>query len=128
MNQKYLSPYLFFILISLSITALFSYFLLSYISKIATYLVAINLTTLCMYGYDKFISSRGKLRVPENVLHLLALLGGSPSALLAQHLFRHKVSKRSFQWVFWSIVVLQGFALWYFYDYVTIYLPFKESV
>ena len=117
-----------FLFYALILTATSFYFIQLYTKTSIAYLLAINLTTIFMYGYDKFLSSRGKLRIPENILHLLALLGASPSALLAQHLFRHKISKRSFQWVFWSIVLVQGFVLWYFHDYVTIYLPFKESV
>ncbi|MNM87212.1 hypothetical protein D3C81_993870 [compost metagenome] len=37
---------------------------------------------------------------------MIALLGGWPGALLAQGLFHHKTSKRSFQRVFWATVVI----------------------
>jgi len=59
------------------------------------------------YGYDTAVSSGTKLRVPENVLHLLAFLGGSPAALLSQAMFRHKTLKPSFRRTFWLIVALQ---------------------
>jgi uncharacterized membrane protein YsdA (DUF1294 family) len=40
-------------------------------------------------------------------LHTLSAIGGSPAALLAMWLFRHKTIKASFRILFWAIVVLQ---------------------
>lgn len=71
------------------------------------YLLAVNAITIAAYAYDKLITGSSLLRVPERILHVLSLLGGSPSALLAQKLFRHKTSKRSFQRAYWSIVGVQ---------------------
>jgi uncharacterized membrane protein YsdA (DUF1294 family) len=71
-------------------------------------LAGINLATVLLYGYDKAVSGGTKLRVPENVLHLLAFLGGSPAALLSRTLFRHKTTKPSFRRTFWLILALQG--------------------
>ena len=50
-------------------------------------------------------------RTPENTLHLVAVFGGWPGALVAQDLFRHKSSKASFQVVFWLTVVVNCGAL-----------------
>ena len=79
-------------------------------------LVGVNVATILLYGYDKAVAGGARLRVPENVLHLLAFLGGSPSALLSQVLFRHKTVKTSFRRTYWLIVVLQlailGAAAW----------------
>lgn len=72
------------------------------------YLLAVNIATTGAYGYDKKISASSRVRVPENVLHVLALVGGSPGAFVAQQLFRHKTRKSSFQLVFWGIVLLQA--------------------
>ncbi len=58
-----------------------------------------------MYGIDKFAAERGRWRTSEASLHLVALLGGWPGALVAQHVFRHKTVKRSFRAVFWLTVV-----------------------
>jgi uncharacterized membrane protein YsdA (DUF1294 family) len=44
-------------------------------------------------------------------LHLIALAGGWPGALLAQKVLRHKSSKQSFQVVFWVTVLLNCAAL-----------------
>lgn len=58
------------------------------------------------YALDKSKAQRGEWRTPENTLHLLALAGGWPGALLAQQLMRHKSSKPSFRAVFWCTVLL----------------------
>jgi uncharacterized membrane protein YsdA (DUF1294 family)/cold shock CspA family protein len=79
---------------------------------ITAYLIAVNIATLIMYGYDKAIAGSGKLRIPEWNLHSLAIIGGSPTALVAQRLFRHKTIKGSFQLIYWSIVLVQGLGLW----------------
>jgi uncharacterized membrane protein YsdA (DUF1294 family) len=47
------------------------------------------------------------MRIPEATLHVAALLGGSPGAVVGQLLFRHKTRKRSFRIVFIAIVLLQ---------------------
>jgi uncharacterized membrane protein YsdA (DUF1294 family) len=70
-------------------------------------LAGINVATMVLYGYDKAVAGGARLRVPENVLHLLAFLGGSPAALLSQVLFRHKTLKPSFRRTWWLIVALQ---------------------
>ncbi len=60
------------------------------------WLLPINVTAIIAYSYDKAISSRRVTRVPENVLLGIALLGGSPAALLTMRLVHHKTAKRSF--------------------------------
>src|SRR5512133_3670614 len=71
-------------------------------------LVSVNAVALLLYGFDKRQAVIGGLRIPEAVLHLVALLGGSPGALLGQELFRHKPRKRAFRLVLAAIFVLQA--------------------
>jgi uncharacterized membrane protein YsdA (DUF1294 family) len=71
------------------------------------YLVGIGIVTFLVYGFDKRQAKGQRTRVPENVLHIMALIGGTPGALLGQKLFHHKTQKQSFRRVFWAIVVLQ---------------------
>jgi uncharacterized membrane protein YsdA (DUF1294 family) len=80
------------------------------------YFLAINFVAGILYLVDKIIAGKNKFtRVPERVLHTLALLGGSPTALISQKLFRHKISKKSFIIIYWLIVLLQsGIILWFF--------------
>jgi len=110
------SPYLIFALVSAFLTFSISVYLYKYqtITPILSYIIAINITIFILYGYDKFIAINGGLRVPEWNLHALALLGGSPTGLIAQKTFRHKTVKGSFQLVYWGIVVLQvGIIYWF---------------
>ena len=71
------------------------------------YLIGINAVTVLLYGYDKRQAIVGGGRVPEVILHAAALGGGSPSALIAQMLFRHKTKKFKFRVVFVGTVLLQ---------------------
>ncbi len=74
-------------------------------------LVAVNITTFALYGYDKLAARRRWWRVPEALLHGWALLGGSPAALIGQQVFRHKTIKQRFRVVFWLVVAVQIAAL-----------------
>ena len=62
------------------------------------------------YWSDKRRAEAGEWRVPESTLQFLGLLGGWPGAFLAQRAFHHKISKVSFQIVFWLIVLLYQYA------------------
>jgi uncharacterized membrane protein YsdA (DUF1294 family) len=77
------------------------------------WLVAVNAVMFAYYAYDKVCAHAGAGRVPEAVLHLLSAVGGSPAALLAMWLLRHKTIKGSFRILFWAIVVLQACVLAY---------------
>jgi len=75
------------------------------------YLVSVSLVTFLCYGFDKHQAKVDRTRIPEAVLHVCALIGGTPGAFLGQMVFRHKTVKRSFRLVLWLIVVVQGLAL-----------------
>ena len=112
-GAKQSSPYLIFGVISFLFVAVVSLYLSQKVHFLLAYLVSINIATFLLYGYDKFISSGNKLRVPELNLQVIALLGGSPLALLAQKFFRHKTIKSSFQLVYWGIILVQvGVLVW----------------
>ncbi len=72
------------------------------------YLVLINGLTFFLYWHDKRSSQmHGARRVPEATLLGLGFLGGTPAALVAQRLLRHKTRKTSFQLKFWAITFVQ---------------------
>jgi uncharacterized membrane protein YsdA (DUF1294 family)/cold shock CspA family protein len=73
--------------------------------------VAASTATFVAYAADKSAAANGNWRTPESTLHMLALFGGWPGALLAQQLLRHKSSKREFRQVFWSTVILNSIGL-----------------
>lgn len=55
---------------------------------------------------DKRFALTLRSRVPEATLHLFEFTGGWPGSFLAQRFFRHKISKRGYQVIFWMIVLL----------------------
>ena len=59
-----------------------------------------------MYWSDKSAARKGRWRTQERSLLLCGLIGGWPGALIAQHLFRHKSSKTTFQISFWGTVAI----------------------
>ena len=67
-------------------------------------LLAMSIVTILVYWWDKRRAQAGGRRVPENVLHLLAVGGGWPGAWWVQRRLRHKTRKVSFQAVFWVLV------------------------
>ncbi len=73
----------------------------------------LSLLSYAVYARDKAAAQARRQRVPERLLHLLALLGGWPGALLAQRRLRHKLRKTAFRAVFWLTVLLNlaGLAL-----------------
>lgn len=74
-------------------------------------LSVVNLWTVLCFGWDKRCATRGQRRIPERRLLTLAALGGSPGALLARRIFRHKTRKEPFSTRLWLIVVVQAGAL-----------------
>ncbi|WNZ24114.1 DUF1294 domain-containing protein [Leptolyngbya sp. NK1-12] len=67
--------------------------------------------TFALYAHDKSRARQGKWRVSENTLHLCELLGGWLGALIAQRRLHHKSRKRSYQLIFWTIVIFH-LAFW----------------
>lgn len=77
------------------------------------YLV-VSVATFGAYAFDKSAAERGAWRTSESTLHLLALVGGWPGALVAQTRLRHKSRKQPFRAVFWTTVVLNcGAFVWF---------------
>lgn len=75
------------------------------------YLAAINLLTFCVYGADKHRAKiPGARRVPEKTLFALALLLGSPGALLGMLVFRHKTRHWYFRFGIPAILLAQAAA------------------
>ena len=72
-----------------------------------------SLVTFIAYAIDKSAAQSGRWRTQESTLHLLALIGGWPGALIAQNRLRHKSRKGSFLLVFWVTVLLNcGGLIW----------------
>jgi uncharacterized membrane protein YsdA (DUF1294 family) len=76
---------------------------------------AMSVVTFIAYGIDKSSARAGRRRIPERTLHLLALLGGWPGALLAMPLVRHKRRKAPFVLIVWLIAIAHV-AAWLWFD------------
>jgi uncharacterized membrane protein YsdA (DUF1294 family) len=60
------------------------------------WLAIVSVVTFVLYGFDKSRSRRNGWRVPEVVLHGLALSGGFPGGWAGRSVFRHKTQKGIF--------------------------------
>ena len=74
-------------------------------SVLLVYVVA-SAVAFVMYALDKKAARENRWRIPEINMHLVALAGGWPGALLAQRAFRHKTRKQPFQILFKATVVV----------------------
>lgn len=84
---------------------------------LASLYISMSLVSFVLYGIDKSAARHDYWRIPERLLHLIALLGGWPGALAAQALIRHKSRKRRFQCVFWLTAAVNMIALgWWMAD------------
>ena len=69
------------------------------------WVAALSITAFAMYGFDKLLSKIGKVRIPERILHLLAILGGFPGGWAGMIVFHHKINIRE-HLDFWGILTL----------------------
>lgn len=72
---------------------------------------ALSFASWLTYAWDKAQAEVRGQRIAENTLHLMALFGGWPGALVGQIQFRHKTRKTSFRIVFWLTVIANVVAL-----------------
>jgi uncharacterized membrane protein YsdA (DUF1294 family) len=74
------------------------------------WLIAMNVVTFLFYGFDKVSSKAEGGRVPELLLHLLALAGGFAGALAGIFLFHHKRNFRAHP-LFLPVIIVSA-VLW----------------
>ena len=66
------------------------------VPQVLLLVAALNGWTMIRFWQDKRRARAGDRRIPEADLLALAAFGGSPGALLARRLFRHKTRKEPF--------------------------------
>lgn len=76
---------------------------------LAAYVTIISFLTWFAYAHDKNRAQTRGWRLAECQLHLLELLGGWPTAFLAQRFLHHKTLKPSYRLTFWLIVLSHQF-------------------
>ncbi|MDO4956546.1 MAG: DUF1294 domain-containing protein [Bacteroidales bacterium] len=74
---------------------------------ILIYLAAITLFTFIVYGIDKRRAKKGRWRIPESTLLLLAVIGGSIGAYLGMKVWHHKTRHKKFKYGVPAIIVVQ---------------------
>ena len=71
------------------------------------YLAAINVITFLVYGIDKLKAKKGKWRIPEATLLLLAIVGGSIGAWTGMKVWHHKTMHKKFKYGVPMILMIQ---------------------
>ena len=71
------------------------------------YLLAINIATFFLYGIDKYKAKKGRWRISEAILLLMAVIGGSIGAWAGMRLWHHKTMHKKFKYGIPIIIIIQ---------------------
>ena len=71
------------------------------------YLLAINIASFFLYGIDKYKAKKGRWRISEATLLLMAVVGGSIGAWTGMRLWHHKTMHKKFKYGIPVIIILQ---------------------
>ena len=70
-------------------------------------LLAINIATFFLYGIDRYKARKGRWRISEATLLLMAVVGGSIGAWTGMRLWHHKTKHKKFKYGIPIIIILQ---------------------
>ena len=79
------------------------------------YLIFINIITFMMYGIDKLKAKKGKWRISEATLLMMAIAGGSIGAWAGMRIWHHKTMHKKFQYGIPAIIIMQIALVVYLY-------------
>ena len=71
------------------------------------YIVGVNILAFLVYGIDKWRAKKGKWRISEATLLLLAVIGGSIGAWLGMKVWHHKTMHKKFKYGVPAILIIQ---------------------
>ena len=71
------------------------------------YLLAVNIATFFLYGIDKYKAKKGRWRISEAILLLMAVIGGSIGAWAGMRLWHHKTMHKKFKYGIPAIIIMQ---------------------
>ena len=71
------------------------------------YLLAINALSFILFGLDKYKAKKGKWRISEATLLMMAVIGGSIGAWTGMRLWHHKTMHKKFKYSIPVIIILQ---------------------
>lgn len=80
---------------------------------VVTFLLVINIVAFFAFGTDKWKAKKGKWRIPESTLMLLALVGGSIGAWCGMRVWHHKTMHAKFRYGLPAIFIAQVIVLLY---------------
>lgn len=82
---------------------------------VCSYFIAVNLVAFFVFGIDKLRAKNGRWRIPESMLLLLAVIGGSAGAYSGMKLWHHKTLHNKFRFGIPVIMFLQLAIIVYFF-------------
>ncbi len=71
------------------------------------YLLVINIVSFFLYGIDKYKAKKGRWRISEATLLMMAVIGGSIGAWVGMRLWHHKTMHKKFKYGIPLIIILQ---------------------
>ena len=71
------------------------------------YLLAVNITSFLLYGIDKYKAKKGRWRISEATLLLMAVIGGSIGAWGGMRIWHHKTMHKKFKYGIPIIIIMQ---------------------
>ena len=75
--------------------------------EIIYYLLAVNIATLFLYGSDKYNAKKGRWRISEATLLLMAVIGGRIGAWGGMRIWHHKTMHKMFKYGIPVIIIFQ---------------------
>ena len=90
---------------------------------LVAYVAIINTLAFIVYGIDKLKAKKGKWRIPESTLLLLAIIGGSIGAWFGIKVWHHKTLHKKFKYGITLIVIAQiAIAVYIFRENIQAYI------
>ena len=71
------------------------------------YLLAVNILSFFLYGIDKYKAKKGRWRISEATLLMMAVIGGCIGAWIGMRLWHHKTMHKKFKYGIPVIIILQ---------------------
>ena len=71
------------------------------------YLLAVNITSFLLYGIDKYKAKKGRWRISEATLLLMAVIGGSIGAWGGMRIWHHETMHKKFKYGIPVIIIFQ---------------------
>ena len=70
-------------------------------------LLAVNITSFLLYGIDKYKAKKGRWRISDATLLLMAVIGGSIGAWGGMRIWHHKTMHKMFKYGIPVIIIFQ---------------------